>query len=149
MRMWKIAAVSLLCLVLAAGAACGGGGAEPTPTATVEPTSTPAGKTVHVGPDDTGREITLDIGDRLVATMTHETGYHWYLIEVSDRDVLGHVSQVYVPWWESDAGDNLNRRVWTFEADTAGTCDIYIVCNASLGKDEVPLATFNLSVTVR
>jgi predicted secreted protein len=145
MRMGKIIVISLLCLTLAAGAACGDGGQQAQPT----PTATPAGKTVHVGPADTGEELTLDVGDWLVATMTCETGYHWYMVTVSNRSVLGHVLEEYVPWWESDAGDNLNRRIWTLEAKTAGTSDIYMVCNGSQGLDPVTAATFNLSVTVR
>ena len=143
MRMGKIVAVSLLCLALAAGAACGGGGAEPT--------ATPAGEAIHVGPADSGRELTLDVGDWLVATMECDVsaGYHWYLINVTNRSVLGHVSEEYIPWWETGADDRLSRRIWTFEAKTAGTSDIYMTYNRSPELDPVPADTFNLSVTVR
>ena len=147
MMMGKIAAISLLCLALAAGAACnGGGGAEPT----AKPTSIgiPAGETFHVGPDDTGKELTLDVGDVVVITLdcNMSAGYHWNLIDDGNRSVMKRIDfDLLMP---TEPGE-LPTYIHTYQALHAGTSYVYFICNRSLELDPVPAKTLNLSVTVR
>ena len=143
MRIWKIAAVSLLCLALAAGAACnGGGGSEPTAT----PTATPTGETFEVGPDDTGKELTLDIGDRLVANMTCETECKWHVRDYGDRNVLPRIDFYF---WVPQHSPGFFAYVHTFKARKAGTSNLQMTYNCSPEGSPVIVDTFNLSVTVR
>jgi hypothetical protein len=143
MRMGKIAAISLLCLALAAAACDGGGGAEPTAT----PTAMPAGETFEVGPDDTGKELTLDIGDRLVANMTCEEKCIWQFTDYGNRSVLPRIDFHFLLLPKDP--EYSYAYVHTFEARKAGTSDIRMKYNCSPEDVPIIVATFNLSVTVR
>ena len=143
MRLGKIVAVSLLCLTLAAGAACNGDGNGAKPTAT----ATPISSKVELTLADSGKELTLDVDDRVVITLDCDmtAGYHWHLIDYGDRSVLRKTKQQLLPPGDSD----LYTYIYAFQAYGPGTSDIYMTYNRSPELDPVPADTFNLSVTVR
>jgi len=146
MRMAKAAAILLICVTLAAGAACGDGGGGGGGGA--KPTGIPVGETFHVSPNDTGKELTLDVGDVVVMTLDCDisAGYHWYLLDEGNRSVMRRIA--YEALLTRDPGE-LPAYVHTYQAHQAGSSYVHFVCNRSLELDPVPAATFNLSVTVR
>ena len=149
MKIASIIAVALFGVGLVAGLACGGDGGQatgptPTPTATVEQ--------VAVTANDSGGEVTVGMGDELVATLESNptTSYSWALVSISNTSVVTNVSNEYTPN-PTPTGEPLvgsgGNEVWTFKALAAGTSTIEMMY-ARPWESVEPAARFNITVTV-
>jgi predicted secreted protein len=145
----KLAVTFILCALLIAGIACGGKSGSPTPT----PTATPAHTTVNVNESNSGGQVNLSIGDRLIVTLASNpgsTGYSWNLSAISNTSIIARVSDEYIT--PTPIGTPLigqgGYEKWTFEAIAAGTANISMKYIRPSQPQE-PANTFNITVNVK
>jgi len=140
----KVAAATILGMILAAGIACGG------KSASLTPTPTPTANEVNVDSSYNSSQIILSVGQQLIVTLqsNETTGYTWNLSSISDSNVIRKVRNQYIIPTPADppiAGQGGISR-WTFEALTAGTATISMKEFRSWKTE--PVNTFEITVIV-
>jgi inhibitor of cysteine peptidase len=133
----------ILGVTLAAGLACGGKSASPTPTPTMI-------NEIIVDVSYNNSEVTLAVGDRLIVTLDSNatTGYSWNLSAISNTSVIAKVSDEYVaPTPTPPLSGQGGQEAWTFEALKTGTANISMKYIRPWEPEE-PAETFEITVNV-
>jgi predicted secreted protein len=106
-------------------------------------------RTVTLTPDDTGRDLRLRVGDRIVVVLGSNptTGHMWQAGEY-DRDVLRQTGDVeYEPSASVPGGSGTDTL--TFEAVGEGETMLDLIYRRPWEKSATPAETFTVQVEVR
>ena len=76
----------------------------------------------------------------------HTTGYSWRLAKPLNPDLLRQVSDIYSEETSIRAG---GKEVWTFEALTKGTTELYFEYARPWEKDGAPVNTAKYKVEIK
>ena len=108
----------------------------------------PAGGTVSFVADDSGRDVTVDVGAKLIVKLASNpsTGYAWELDEL-DTAVVEHTTTSFRTSCLIPTPGCGGTDTWTFTAVAPGTTLLRMIYHQSW-EDEEPAETFELNVTV-
>jgi inhibitor of cysteine peptidase len=149
-KIWIIAAVFVIAAIAIGttyAMADTGGSPAPTPT----PTATPAHTTVNVNASYSGSQVNLSAGDLLIVTLdsnTASTGFSWTNASISNGSVVKETGRVFKEPDSKLIGAS-GQDIWTFKTLEKGTSTISMNYSRPWEKDVAPIATFNVTITVK
>ena len=110
----------------------------------------PGASWVLVSKADSGKTISVDVNQELIVDLesNQTTGFQWLLAEISDRTVLGEVSNLYTaPGAGAPVGAGGIER-WTFKGLKKGTAKLSMEYSRSWESSGKASETFALTIVV-
>ncbi len=125
-----------------------GGKGDVTFTLTVDIAEADTPVARELGSADSGQNITINVGDRIVAALlsNSSTGYTWKMTLAPDETVLKNVYTEYVPGAAIPGAPGVDN--WVFDALKAGSTSFTLEYQGPDPAAE-PAETFNLNVEVK
>ncbi len=110
----------------------------------------PGASWVLVSKVDSGKTVSLHVNQELIVDLesNQTTGFQWLLAEISDRTVLGELSNLYnAPAADAPAGAGGIER-WTFKGLKKGTARLSMEYSRPWQGGEKAAETFTLTIVV-
>ena len=110
----------------------------------------PGASWVLVSKVDSGKTISVHVNQELIVDLesNQTTGFQWLLAEISDRTVLGEVSNLYTaPVTGAPVGAGGIER-WTFKGLKKGTARLSMEYSRTWEGGEKAVETFTLTLVV-